>query len=86
MFDFTPKGIIGALNYLAGEGMNTVYSVTMNVGGDGREIYPWTSYEERARYDVSKLAQWQRALAYADSLGLRLHFKQVFDLSFFIYL
>ena len=27
------------------------------------------------RYDVSKLAQWQRALAYADSLGLRLHFK-----------
>ena len=42
------KGIIGALNYLASEGMNTFYSLTMNVGGDGREIYPWTSYDERA--------------------------------------
>src|SRR5690606_27788188 len=37
------KGIIGALNYLASKGMNTVYSLTMNVDGDGREIYPWTS-------------------------------------------
>jgi hypothetical protein len=37
------KGIIGALNYLAGRGMNTLYSLTMNVDGDGREMYPWTS-------------------------------------------
>jgi len=43
------QGIIGALNYLAGKGMNTFYSLTMNVGGDGREIYPWTGYDERAR-------------------------------------
>lgn len=27
------------------------------------------------RYDVSKLAQWQRALSYADELGLNIHFK-----------
>ena len=66
------KGIIGALNYLAGEGMNTVYSVTMSVGGDGREIYPWTSYEERARYDVSKLAQWEIVLSHLDRLGMQL--------------
>ena len=37
-----------------GKGMNTFYTLTMNVEGDGREIYPWTSYEERARYDVSQ--------------------------------
>jgi hypothetical protein len=66
------KGLIGALNYLAGKGMNTVYSLTMNVGGDGREIYPWTSYEERARYDVSKLAQWEIVLSHMDRLGLQL--------------
>jgi hypothetical protein len=66
------KGLIGALNYLAGKGMNTVYSLTMNVGGDGREIYPWTSYDERARYDVSKLAQWEIVLSHMDRLGLQL--------------
>ncbi len=66
------KGIIGALNYLAGKGMNTFYSLTMNVGGDARDIYPWTGYEERARYDVSKLAQWEIVFSHMDRLGLQL--------------
>lgn len=66
------KGIIGAMNYLASKGMNTIYSLTMNIDGDGREIYPWTSYEERARYDVSKLAQWEIVLSHMDSLGLQI--------------
>ena len=66
------KGIIGALNYLASKGMNTIYSLTMNVDGDGREIYPWTGYGERARYDVSKLAQWEIVFSHMDRLGLQL--------------
>ncbi len=66
------KGIIGALNYLAGKGMNTFYSLTMNVGGDGREIYPWTAYDERVRYDVSKLAQWEIVFSHMDKLGMQL--------------
>jgi len=66
------KGIIGALNYLASKGMNTFYSLTMNIGGDGCEIYPFTSYEERARYDVSKLAQWEIVLSHMDKLGMQL--------------
>ncbi len=66
------KGIIGALNYLAGKGMNTFYSVTMSVGADGREIYPWTGYDERARYDVSKLAQWEIVFSHMDRLGMQL--------------
>ncbi len=68
------KGIIGAMNYLAAKGMNTIYSLTMNVDGDGREIYPWTSYTERARYDVSKLAQWEIVFSHMDRLGLQLMF------------
>lgn len=35
----------------------------------------WGRGVHKDRYDVSKLAQWARALAYADELGLRLHFK-----------
>lgn len=66
------KGIIGALNYLAAKGMNTFYTLTMNVDGDGRDIYPWTSYYERARYDVSKLDQWEIVFSHADRLGLQI--------------
>jgi hypothetical protein len=35
----------------------------------------WDEGVAHDRFDVSKMAQWQRALSYADSLGLRLHFK-----------
>ena len=35
----------------------------------------WDQGVVHDRYDVSKLAQWQRALSYADSLGIHLHFK-----------
>lgn len=69
------KGLIGALNYLASEGLNAVSFLTMNVGGDGRNVWPWVEPDVRDRYDVSKLAQWERVFGHADSLGLYLHFK-----------
>lgn len=37
------KGIIGATNYLADEGVNSVYFLAMNVAGDGRDVWPWAS-------------------------------------------
>src|SRR5690606_27989461 len=53
------KGIIGALNYLAGKGMNSVYFLTYNLdGGDGRDVWMWSTPEERERFDCSKLDQW----------------------------
>ena len=36
------KGIIGALNYLASKGMNSVYFIPYNLdGGDGKDTWPW---------------------------------------------
>jgi hypothetical protein len=67
------KGIIGALNYLASEGMNSVYFLTMNVGGDGRDVWPWTGEGERFRFDCSKLDQWEIVFEHMDRLGLILH-------------
>ena len=67
------KGIIGALNYLAGKKMNSVYFLTMNVGGDGDDVFPWTSKSERYRFDVSKLAQWEVVFSHMDRLGIHLH-------------
>lgn len=67
------KGMIGALNYLAGKGMNSVYFLTMNVQGDGDDVWPWTDRNERYRFDCSKLDQWEIVFSHMDRLGLMLH-------------
>ncbi len=67
------RGIIGALNYLSAKGMNSVYFLTMNVTGDGKDVWPWTSAGERSRFDCSKLDQWEVVLTHMDRMGLMLH-------------
>ena len=67
------RAIIGALNYLASKKMNSLYFLTMNVGGDGDDVFPWTAKTERHRFDVSKLAQWEVVFDHMDKLGLHLH-------------
>lgn len=67
------KGIIGALNYLAAQGMNSVYFLTMNYGGDGKDVWPWISPDERDRFDCSKLDQWEIVFSHMDRLGIMLH-------------
>jgi hypothetical protein len=68
------KNIIGALNYLASKGMNSVYMLTMNVNGDGDDVWPWTGRDERHRFDCSKLDQWEIVFSHMDKLGIMLHF------------
>jgi len=69
------KGIIGALNYLASKGMNSVYFLTYNLdGGDGRDTWMWTTSKIRDRYDCSKLDQWEIVFSHMDRLGIMLHF------------
>lgn len=68
------KSIIGALNYLASKGMNSVYFLTYNIDtGDGKDVWPWTRPEVRDRFDVSKLAQWEIVFSHMDRLGIQLH-------------
>jgi hypothetical protein len=67
------KNIIGALNYLASKGINSVYFLTMNVQGDGKDVWPWIDINERYRFDCSKLDQWEIVFDYMDQLGLMLH-------------
>lgn len=67
------KNMIGALNYLASKGMNAVYFLTMNVHGDGKDVWPWTDELERYRFDCSKLDQWEIVFDHMDELGLMLH-------------
>lgn len=67
------KGIIGALNYLAGKDMNSVYFLTLNILGDGEDVWPYTHRNERYRFDCSKLDQWEIVFSHMDSLGIMLH-------------
>ena len=68
------KGMIGALNYLASKGMNSVYFIPYNIdGGDGKDVWPWTNPKEKYRFDCSKLDQWEIVFSHMDKLGLMLH-------------
>ncbi len=75
------RGIIGALNYLASRHVNSIYFLTMNVGGDGQDVWPWTSPIDRAgnpnndnlHFDTGKLRQWERVFAHAQRQGIALH-------------
>ena len=68
------RNIAGALTYLSGKGMNSVYFLTYNIdGGDGKDVWMWTSPEVRDRFDVSKLAQWEIVFGNMTRLGLMLH-------------
>ena len=72
------KALIGGLNYLASAGVNSIYFVTFNVAGDGKDVWPHVTPpegepEDRTRFDCSKLDQWERVFAHASSLGLALH-------------
>ncbi|MEN0049931.1 MAG: DUF5060 domain-containing protein, partial [Bacteroidota bacterium] len=67
------KAIIGALNYLASKDMNAVYFLTMNINGDGKDVWPYTNHEERFRFDCSKLDQWEVVFEHMEQLGLMMH-------------
>jgi len=69
------KGMIGAVNYLASKGMNVFSFLPMNIEGDDRNVFPYTSYDERFRMDVSKLDQWEIVFEHGTKLGMYLHFK-----------
>ncbi|HEY3369241.1 MAG TPA: DUF5060 domain-containing protein [Prolixibacteraceae bacterium] len=67
------KGMIGALNYLASQGVNSQYMLTMNIQGDGKDVWPYADHNERTRFDCSKLAQWDIVFNHMDRLGMMIH-------------
>ncbi len=68
------KGIFGALNYLNSVGVNSVYMLTMNIMGDGKDVWPYSDHNERYRFDCSKLDQWETVFDYMEQLGIMNHF------------
>jgi hypothetical protein len=69
------KGLIGAINYLAAEGLNAFSFLTMNINGDDKNVFPYTTYGERSRMDVSRLDQWEIVFEHGTRHGMHLNFK-----------
>jgi hypothetical protein len=80
--DSRGRALIGLLNYLASRHVNSIYFLTMNIGGDGKDVWPWAGSPDRngspsndnLHYDISKLAQWELVFAHAQRKGIHLHF------------
>ena len=76
------KGLIGALNYLASQHVNSIYFLPMNIGGDGKDTWPYVGPVDRSgspsndnkHFDVSKLRQWETVFEHAQKKGIHLHF------------
>lgn len=62
--------ILGIANYYESVGVNAQYIVTMNVEGDGQDVWPWVSHTDPYVFDVSKLAQWERVLSHYNARGV----------------
>lgn len=69
------KGLIGAINYLSAKGCNAFSFLPYNHGGDGDNVWPHVSPEDRQHFDVSKLDQWKIVLDHGTRRGMYLHFK-----------
>jgi hypothetical protein len=76
--DVDSKGIIGALNYLGEQGVNSIYVLPMNLGGDGQDTFPFVGVAptefDKTHYDVGRLHQWNVVLEHAQRQGIAVHF------------
>ncbi len=76
------KGIIGALNYLSMQNVNSIYVLLMNIGGDGQDVWPYSGYIDRKgnqgndnlHFDISKLNQWEMVFDHAQKKGINIQF------------
>jgi hypothetical protein len=76
------KAIIGAINSLSSQKVNSLYFLTMNIGGDGGDVWPWAGQpkpkgdpsDDNLHFDISKLQQWETVFAHAQRRGINLHF------------
>jgi hypothetical protein len=69
------KGLIGAISYLSAAGAVSMSFIPYNAGGDGDNVWPFVTRDDRFHNDVSKLDQWQIVFDHAQHRGLYLHFK-----------
>ncbi|MEZ6017797.1 MAG: hypothetical protein R3F49_22020 [Planctomycetota bacterium] len=83
-------GIIGAINYLGGQGVTSVYLIPMNLGGDGRDTYPFVEVDPADldvitfapteprylfNYSIKRLQEWNIVVQHAMTKGIYVQFQ-----------
>jgi len=68
-----------AVDYLAAKGINSLYMMTHNIGGDNKDVWPWLGETAReamsnagreARFDVAKLDGWRQLFEHMQAKGV----------------
>ncbi len=68
-----------AIDYLASRGINSLYMMVHNIGGDDNDVWPWLGDSPKeakkhggsdARFDVAKLEQWCELFEYMQTKGV----------------
>jgi len=75
----TPEKRRSTVDYLAAKGINSMYMMTHNIGGDDNDVWPWlgnTPKEAKSyatadvRFDIARLAEWRALFEYMQSKGV----------------
>ena len=80
------KAMMGMCNYLVEQGVNTIYALFCNIGGDGRDVWPyvytptssttvakneaWGGKVPTGVFDISKLEQWDHIVTHMNNVGI----------------
>lgn len=67
--------LIGAVNYIASEGLNSMSFLTYSYNGDDKNVFPHRTAGTFNRMDCSKLDQWNVIFTHMQNKGIHLHFK-----------
>ena len=62
------KGLLGAVNYLASGHVNAMSFLSYNAGGDGDNVWPFVSRDDKFHYDVSS---WTSGKSSSSTLSAR---------------
>lgn len=81
------RGIIGALNFISSTGVNSMYMLLMNLGGDGKDTHPFLTNgggmdcpieggnfdpSHTLNYHVQRMDQWRATFEHANAKGIML--------------
>lgn len=70
---------MAAIDYLAEKGVNSLYIMTHNLGGDDNDVWPWLGDNAEsarsnggpdARFDIPRLYQWRRLFEHMQQAGV----------------
>ena len=68
------------IDLLSRMGINSIYMITNNIGGDRKDTWPWVGETESQaksnpdRFNISKLQAWEDFFTHAQDQGIVLHF------------